>query len=107
MVSTHSRPKAAGGTHQWRWLLHYVSTHSRPKAAGDELHPRPAGVQGFNTQPPEGGWTPSPTPSYPTYGFNTQPPEGGWSSSARARWQKPSFNTQPPEGGWQGPPQSV
>ena len=40
MVSTHSRPKAAGGTHQWRWLLHYVSTHSRPKAAGS----RSAGV---------------------------------------------------------------
>ena len=34
-------------------------------------------------------------------GFNTQPPEGGWHKSKRttssARWR---FNTQPPEGGW-------
>ena len=36
--------------------------------------------QGFNTQPPEGGW---PNPSKKVIlikCFNTQPPEGGWGS---------------------------
>ena len=55
-----------------------VSTHSRPKAAGGGLRPAQARVWSFNTQPPEGGWV-------ICYGlfealkcFNTQPPEGGW-----------------------------
>ena len=33
-------------------------------------------------------------------GFNTQPPEGGWSSDLSAVRLSPCFNTQPPEGGW-------
>ena len=33
-VSTHSRPKAAGGEYLWAVLKYVVSTHSRPKAAG-------------------------------------------------------------------------
>ena len=33
-VSTHSRPKAAGGTSPKIWADTAVSTHSRPKAAG-------------------------------------------------------------------------
>ena len=35
-----------------------------------------------------------------TPGFNTQPPEGGWSNPARKSARKTCFNTQPPEGGW-------
>ena len=34
LVSTHSRPKAAGLALASSWGGHYVSTHSRPKAAG-------------------------------------------------------------------------
>ena len=34
--------------------------------------------QGFNTQPPEGGWICSAMSSINRIGFNTQPPEGGW-----------------------------
>ena len=34
-VSTHSRPKAAGSLNQQTILFYKVSTHSRPKAAGD------------------------------------------------------------------------
>ena len=34
----------------------YVSTHSRPKAAGGHTIPYSASGSGFNTQPPEGGW---------------------------------------------------
>ena len=33
---------------------------------------------GFNTQPPEGGWSENPTLRICIDGFNTQPPEGGW-----------------------------
>ena len=33
-VSTHSRPKAAGGNFYLNRKFHNVSTHSRPKAAG-------------------------------------------------------------------------
>ena len=34
-----------------------VSTHSRPKAAGFGLDVLWVGIQRFNTQPPEGGWS--------------------------------------------------
>ena len=33
---------------------------------------------GFNTQPPEGGWTERPVCQTDIGRFNTQPPEGGW-----------------------------
>ena len=33
-----------------------VSTHSRPKAAGTSAPPISGGLGSFNTQPPEGGW---------------------------------------------------
>ena len=33
-------------------------------------------------------------------GFNTQPPEGGWRSRILTTDNLHSFNTQPPEGGW-------
>ena len=80
IVSTHSRPKAAGFSSSINSTLGeefqhtaarrrldntsfqtcttlYVSTHSRPKAAGSgQLHHNPPPIR-FNTQPPEGGWT--------------------------------------------------
>ena len=34
-----------------------VSTHSRPKAAGPSHSPHYYFFKGFNSQPPEGGWT--------------------------------------------------
>ena len=78
-VSTHSRPKAAGGYSLLSGLGSSVSTHSRPKAAGRNqpagrwvcmvsTHSRPKAAGRinvkclislntcFNTQPPEGGW---------------------------------------------------
>ena len=33
-------------------------------------------------------------------GFNTQPPEGGWQSKFIHIIFRNCFNTQPPEGGW-------
>ena len=101
VVSTHSRPKAAGMIHQRFNVGAIVSTHSRPKAAGLQevnillntgvsTHSRPkaAGLQFPHVRPP---------PSR----FNTQPPEGGW--VIRRHWttlKGKGFNTQPPEGGW-------
>ena len=35
----------------------WVSTHSRPKAAGRVQRQQESAVAGFNTQPPEGGWS--------------------------------------------------
>ncbi|MGN6893496.1 hypothetical protein ACTHS7_12270, partial [Neisseria sp. P0015.S009] len=78
LVSTHSRPKAAGDRRDYgdykKWFKHTAarrrlvtsdffkstgikgSTHSRPKAAGCPPAVRPPRTQCFNTQPPEGGW---------------------------------------------------
>ena len=57
-VSTHSRPKAAGIVICDKNGDERVSTHSRPKAAGAPAKGRAlTKVMGFNTQPPEGGWT--------------------------------------------------
>ena len=36
-------------------------------------------------------------------GFNTQPPEGGWSFGLKMVVGFSGFNTQPPEGGWLPP----
>ena len=38
-------------------------------------------MDGFNTQPPEGGWANIPIKAQTASGFNTQPPEGGWAST--------------------------
>ena len=55
-VSTHSRPKAAG-TVAVSIRNHFgVSTHSRPKAAGFRKIDLYCKCDSFNTQPPEGGW---------------------------------------------------
>ena len=79
LVSTHSRPKAAGlstnrqpgqshpfqhtaarrrldGHHFPKRQIFTVSTHSRPKAAGLTGGTPAVTPTGFNTQPPEGGW---------------------------------------------------
>ena len=56
-VSTHSRLKAAGGQTYDYIRIYVVSTHSRLKAAGAGGRPCVRRLRGFNTQPPEGGWT--------------------------------------------------
>ena len=77
-----------------------VSTHSRPKAAGPGSQPsfRPSNC--FNTQPPEGGWQSRRHSRCRNRGFNTQPPEGGWGCNSCQTFYSNGFNTQPPEGGW-------
>ena len=56
IVSTHSRPKAAGLASEDVAVAIGVSTHSRPKAAGCQIIINIFIKDGFNTQPPEGGW---------------------------------------------------
>ena len=56
LVSTHSRPKAAGQSTSITQPFYKVSTHSRPKAAGADTVDIYGHLRGFNTQPPEGGW---------------------------------------------------
>ena len=77
-VSTHSRPKAAGNGMKVSAQREVVSTHSRPKAAGYTAGCGGGNRSGFNTQPPEGGWSKGLPTSDALAGFNTQPPEGGW-----------------------------
>ena len=60
------------------FLLAIVSTHSRPKAAGSLRIAVQMPVAGFNTQPPEGGWVCEMQQGAKCRSFNTQPPEGGW-----------------------------
>ena len=79
-VSTHSRPKAAGGGVLRMSKTKEVSTHSRPKAAGWKLRRWRKLRESFNTQPPEGGWRHLSNQDNIHASFNTQPPEGGWSA---------------------------
>ena len=123
-----------------------VSTHSRPKAAGPTVAERETAKMGFNTQPPEGGWSfdwifkPAnflfqhtaarrrldfegnkytgkgnvSTHSRPKAAGTTKMFCKQWDrfqhTAARRRLaetlkpktRKRSFNTQPPEGGWLG-----
>ena len=78
-----------------------VSTHSRPKAAGSFLIGKQKSHEGFNTQPPEGGWLELLMWMLLIVPFQH--------TAARRRLEscrglppvsKQSFNTQPPEGGW-------
>ena len=115
IVSTHSRPKAAGyarwgdvvgGAFQhtaarrrlgrliWRatnWCA-FQHTAARRRLGA----PRSAlfWQGGFNTQPPEGGWAARNGCRALATGFNTQPPEGGWSLSQKPcsiRFRSPDF----------------
>ena len=52
---TAARRRLGLGGRCWRWH-DLVSTHSRPKAAGSTTGFTLCDAEGFNTQPPEGGW---------------------------------------------------
>ena len=101
LVSTHSRPKAAGRQqqNQSHSIDQFQHTAARrrlgqadsPKIISAEFQHTAARrrldhaevinqfrLNGFNTQPPEGGWDPRISALSRANGFNTQPPEGGW-----------------------------
>ena len=77
-----------------------VSTHSRPKAAGAVMMFVRDSCNGFNSQPPEGGWVDDLRHWLYSVSFNSQPPEGGWRQRVAGLQRPNSFNSQPPEGGW-------
>ena len=83
IVSTHSRPKAAGLLNVYYNPDIGVSTHSRLKAAGRTTPATSLILLRFNTQPPEGGWQCHHDGGFVSVCFNTQPPEGGWPSLAQ------------------------
>ena len=77
LVSTHSRPKAAGTVRFSVFTVSRVSTHSRPKAAGnDKIIPNLPIPVSTHSRPKVAGFTFFTTSH--RNGFNTQPPEGGW-----------------------------
>ena len=58
-------------------------------------------ADGFNTQPPKGGWFTNCIKKLDFTGFNTQPPKGGWDNFVKKSFFfGDCFNTQPPKGGW-------
>ena len=78
LVSTHSRPKAAGLPSRTRLLHRQVSTHSRPKAAGPIAEAmRDAAKVSTHSRPKAAGRLIS-RQGQKERCFNTQPPEGGW-----------------------------
>ena len=123
LVSTHSRPKAAG-LHDWALITHQMFQHT---AARRRLgRNRDSGIRpiGFNTQPPEGGWSRARRRGcfWLSVSTHSRPKAAGVGikvfrhtdvgfqhTAARRRLGSPfqhicvrhSFNTQPPEGGWQ------
>ena len=123
LVSTHSRPKAAGSNFCSLGLC-FAFQHTAARRRLALIFALWVCVLRFNTQPPEGGWGDPPgafatwqadrfqhtaarrrlVPNlyeYPLYScFNTQPPEGGWIIMCNSFFIDISFNTQPPEGGW-------
>ena len=100
VVSTHSRPKAAGRIFGWHRRERRVSTHSRPKAAGFRRRWGRRAMRRFNTQPPEGGWADIIRLHIAVGGFNTQPPEGGWRRPERmVRRHKVSTHSRPKAAG--------
>ena len=130
LVSTHSRPKAAGDFRVAARRRHMVSTHSRPKAAGPAngllftalksfqltaarrqletyLVPNLPLELRFNSQPPEGSWAAFFAAAMWACSFNSQPPEGGWLFYKSKQTAKRRFNSQPPEGGWWHSPKLI
>ena len=131
VVSTHSRPKAAGlkmkmfakvqGLFQhtaarrrlvissrYRFSKSAVSTHSRPKAAGTVFFLPPTSNLSFqHTAARRRLGTSISISASNGKGFNTQPPEGGWNVFISNRNEFECFNTQPPEGGWFAAPRDL
>ena len=122
IVSTHSRPKAAGKDRLKGVYVENVSTHSRPKAAGSLIFWRCWKIASFNTQPPEGGWMKNQrSAKVIQVSTHSRPKAAGvvaflsqgllrrfQHTAARRRLghrrdsarMRDRFNTQPPEGGW-------
>ena len=84
--------------------LSRVSTHSRPKAAGGAETQNLPAFTSFNTQPPEGGWDGKPgADGKPGVSTHSRPKAAGTRVRNDCKRYR-RFNTQPPEGGWDDKP---
>ena len=101
LVSTHSRPKAAGPL-PVRLPPNCKFQHTAARRRLGFPLPSWRFRLRFNTQPPEGGWFFGRRHDDGYARFNTQPPEGGWVPPMPLLRRTCGFNTQPPEGGWMG-----
>ena len=101
LVSTHSRPKAAGGfIIPASTQVRPVSTHSRPKAAGTcGLPVRRVGVVSTHSRPKAAGSEPFHRATYPAVSTHSRPKAAG-TDFFNLLSKVVCFNTQPPEGGW-------
>ena len=106
LVSTHSRPKAAGTARDYllevKKMFQHTAARRRLAASGC------AGMDNdpsFNTQPPEGGWQRRRRHGGNGRGVSThsRPKAAGSTPSCKTGNKETRFNTQPPEGGWQCP----
>ena len=77
-----------------------VSTHSRPKAAGQTGLGEPASKRRFNSQPPEGGWPDGLVGSDGLIVSTHSRPKAAGGMPPRKGCTFWRFNSQPPEGGW-------
>ena len=102
LVSTHSRPKAAGKKAPSAQNRRGVSTHSRPKAAGLCQPFHSYAPWGFNTQPPEDGWREQMRDLEWTGVSTHSRPKAAGKAALPHESKRKCFNTQPPEGGWYG-----
>ena len=123
IVSTRSRPKAAGEEQEEADKEEAVSTRSRPKAAGRKQNRQRHASYRFNTQPPEGGWPvhnqideyrlkfqhaaarrrlgPRPLGRMLADAVSTRSrPKAAGCAAGTTLSVMIRFNTQPPEGGW-------
>ena len=98
-VSTHSRPKAAGAAVEayiGRKLFQHTAARRR---LGRRLR-YSMSTNGFNTQPPEGGWMTRHQSSDVLLVSTHSRPKAAGRSSVNGQDGTSRFNTQPPEGGW-------
>ena len=101
MVSTHSRPKAAGGLPVVT-VPYFRFQHTAARRRLDSTLPNiPFRHFCFNTQPPEGGWFPRHDDPEICYAVSTHSrPKAAGRTTGKAWFPNCCFNTQPPEGGW-------
>ena len=83
-----------------KWEPRIVSTHSRPKAAGARHGDSITNDKGFNTQPPEGGWLICVFITFCLRVSTHSRPKAAGAAKKPSCANQASFNTQPPEGGW-------
>ena len=93
VVSTHSRPKAAGSAGYAANKMGVVSTHSRPKAAGFIESCAASTLMPFQHTAARRRLVNDSFVISQKISFNTQPPEGGWRRNMAHEWAEKWVST--------------